>query len=240
MAPSKSQFPIKGFLPVTLLDWPGKIAAMIFTGGCNFRCRFCYNRELVENPEILPDIDEKTIFDHLENKKNWLDGLVISGGEPTIYSDLATFCQKVKKRGFKIQLQTNGTNPQMLKKLIKEKLVDCIAMDIKGPLNKYQQITGTKVDLEQIKKSLAIIKKNPQVEVEFRTTFVPGLLNKNDAKKIAQLLKGQTAPYFLQQFRPQKTLDRKLQKQKPYLKNDLEKIKEIVKKFKIKVEIRGV
>jgi pyruvate formate lyase activating enzyme len=184
--------PIKGFIPVTLLDWPGKITAMVFVGGCNFRCPFCYNIDLVLSPEKLPSISEEEIFEFLKKKKKWLDGLIISGGEPTLYPEgLINFCQKVKDLGFKIQIQTNGTNPELLDKLIKQNLVDYIAMDIKGPLEKYDKIVGTKVDKEKIQKSVNLISRcvrNKQIEAEFRTTVVPGLLDKKDIEAIGKWL----------------------------------------------------
>lgn len=230
---------IKGFLPVTLLDWPGKIAAMIFLGGCNFRCQFCYNQELVINPEKMPTIKEKDVFDYLKKKKNWLDGVVISGGEPTIHKKLPEFCQKIKKMDLGIQIQTNGTNPEMLEKLVKDKLVDYIAMDIKGPLHKYSQITDTAVDTKKIKKSIEIIKNNPKVDAEFRTTVVPGLIDKNNIKEMVLLIKDTDHPYYLQQFRNIETMNPKFKKQEPYLVNELKKMLVIAKKYYNKVELRG-
>ena len=235
----KSTFKIKGFAPVTLLDWPGKIAAMIFTPRCNFRCPFCYNTELVLDSKELSEIPEEKIIRHLTSKKKWLDGVVISGGEPTLWPGLIDFCRKVKKLGFKIQLQTNGSNPQVLKKLIAQKLIDCIAMDIKGPLKRYQEITRSKINPDLIKKSAEIIKQNPQIEAEFRTTVVPGLIDESDIEQIGKDFGGKI-PYFLQQFLNQKTLDPAFEKLEPCLKGKLEKMKEIAEKYFEKVEIRGV
>lgn len=236
----KDTFKIKGFTAVTLLDWPGKIAAMVFTPRCNFRCPFCYNIELVLDSKELSEIPEKQIIEHLTSKKKWLDGVVISGGETTLWPGLVDFCRKIKKLGFKIQLQTNGSNPQVLKKLIAQKLIDCIAMDIKGPLKRYQEITRSKINPDLIKKSAKIIKANPQIEAEFRTTVVPGLINESDIEQIGKDFSGDKIPYFLQQFLNQKTLDPSFEKVESYLKGKLEKMKKIAEKYFKKVEIRGV
>jgi pyruvate formate lyase activating enzyme len=232
--------PLKGFLPVTLLDWPGKIAAMIFFGGCNFRCQFCYNTELVLHPETLPNIPEEKIFSFLLKKKNWLDGVVLSGGEPTLYPDLPLFCQKIKKHGFAIQIQTNGTNPQMLQKLLEEKLIDFIAMDIKGPLSKYPQITQTKINPEMIRRSIELIAQYPQIEAEFRTTLVPSLITKDDLPEMIALLKKTKRPYFLQQLRPEKTLNNKIQKETPYSRKELETLLKIAQKHYPQTKLRGI
>ncbi len=230
---------IKGFIPITLLDYPGKIASMIFLSGCNFRCHFCYNKELVFDEKSLPAIEEKEIFNYLEKKKNWLDGVVITGGEPTVDSSLITLCQKIKKQGLAIQIQTNGTNPEMLEKLIKNKLVDFVAMDLKGPLPKYHQIVNCQVDIFKIRESIELILKNPQIEAEFRTTIVPGLINQKDILEIIKMIKKTSRPYFIQQFQNEKTLDPKFRLQKPYESKELEKILKQAKKYYANVKLRG-
>ena len=236
----KDYFPIKGFLPVTLLDWPGKIAAMIFVSGCNFRCQFCYNTELVLHPGKIPEISQEKIFKHLLIKKKWIDGLVISGGEPTLHKGLIDFCQEVKNLGYKIQIQTNGTNPEVLQKLIDKKLIDCLAMDIKAPFEKYELITQTKVNTKNIAKSIQIIEKNPQIEAEFRTTIIPKFLTKNDIIKISKMLSKNKRPYFIQQFQNKKTLNKKLIGTNSYLNKDLEKIIKSAQKYKKEIKLRGV
>lgn len=235
------RLPLKGFLKVSLLDYPGKIASMVFLGGCNFRCPFCYNVDLVKRPDKLPDVKEKEIFDYLKEKKNWVDAVVLGGGEPTLYPELLNFCRKLKKLGLDIQIQTNGTNPALLSNLISQNLVDYLAMDIKGPLEKYEEIVKKKVDKEKIQKSVELIKSNyPKIESEFRTTIVPKLLNKKDIEKIGRWLKNSKVPYFLQQFRPDLTLDPAFSKIKPYKKEELEEMKKIAKKYLKKVELRGI
>jgi pyruvate formate lyase activating enzyme len=212
-------------------------------------------------------IKNQYVYDLVVNGDNsfigGLGGFLLhnSGGEPTLYPEgLINFCQKVKDLGFKIQIQTNGTNPELLDKLIKQNLVDYIAMDIKGPLEKYDKIVGTKVDKEKIQKSVNLISRcaqNKQIEAEFRTTIVPGLLDKKDIEAIGKWLINSNLPpkarlakggksqisnltYYLQQFRNEKTLDPKLEKVKPYPKEELEKMKEIAEKYFKKVELRGV
>jgi len=203
---------------LTLIDYPGKIAATVFTIGCNFFCSFCHNSELVDPEKIKkqPIISEKEFFEFLESRKGDLDGVCITGGEPTIHKDLPGFIKKIKELGFSVKLDTNGSNPEMLKKLIGEKLIDYIAMDIKGPL----QIP---------KKSVEII-KNSGIDYEFRTTIVPALHKKEDIIKIAKEI-SPAKKYFLQQFRPGKNLDKKFEKEKTYSKKELDEFCEVIKSY---------
>ncbi|MFA5009542.1 MAG: anaerobic ribonucleoside-triphosphate reductase activating protein [Candidatus Paceibacterota bacterium] len=201
---------IGGLQKVTLVDYPGKIACTIFLSGCNFRCPFCYSKELVlpESIKNHPRISEAEIFSFLEQRKDLLEGVVLCGGEPTINLDLPDLCRKIKNLGFYLKLDTNGSNPEMLEKLIDEKLIDYIAMDIKAPLTqeKYDYFTGVSLPIEKIKKSIDLIKKSG-IDYEFRSTIVPGLHTREDIIQMAKDI----APanrYFLQQFRNDKeTID---------------------------------
>jgi pyruvate formate lyase activating enzyme len=244
---------IAGLQKTTLIDYPGKVACTVFLAGCNFRCPWCYSSELVlpEKIKKQPKISEKDFFKFLKNKKGLLDGVVLCGGEPTLNHDLPDFIRKIKKMGFLVKLDTNGSNPKMLEKLLKEKLLDYIAMDIKAPvgpksqfpiskiqiksqipISKYQKATGVKVDLKNIKKSIEIIKKSG-IDYEFRTTVVPGIHSREDIVQIAKEI-GPARAYFLQNFRPEKTLNPRFEKLKPYPKEFLSKIKEqIAKHFEI-------
>ncbi|NMC51513.1 anaerobic ribonucleoside-triphosphate reductase activating protein [Candidatus Kuenenbacteria bacterium] len=189
---------IGGLQKTSLLDYPDKVAAIIFTAGCNFRCGFCYNSHLVtkiDNKKLLP---EKEIFDFLSSRKNKLDAVVITGGEPTLHNDLPEFIKKIKELGLLIKLDTNGTNPNMLKKLINEKLVDYIAMDIKAPLPKYNKVVNVKVSPASIKKSIKLIMESG-LPYEFRSTILPGLHSANDLIEMSQLIFG-AEKYFLQKF----------------------------------------
>jgi len=193
---------IGGLQKLTLIDYPGKIACTVFTVGCNFRCPFCHNPELIDPSKfkLSEIIEEKSFFDFLNARRGLLDGVCITGGEPTLYSDLPEFIKKIKALGFLVKLDTNGTKPEMLTALIADRLVDCIAMDIKTALKKdlYEKVTGSAVDFENIKKSIEIIMQSG-LEYEFRTTVVPGLHTENDILSIAEEIRG-AKKYYLQQF----------------------------------------
>src|SRR3989344_4347363 len=222
---------IAGLQKTTLIDYPGKIACVVFLAACNFRCPWCYSSELVLPLKIAkqPRISEKYFFDFLKERKGMLEGVVICGGEPTINKDLPGFIKKIKKMGFLVKLDTNGSNPEILEKLIKEKLVDYIALDIKASARKYRKATGVKTNLEKIKKSIDII-KNSGVDYEFRTTVVPGVHNKEDILEIAKWIRG-VRRYYLQNFRAEKTLDPDLEKVKPYLQEFLLEIQTAISPF---------
>ena len=232
---------IGGLQKLTLIDYPGKIACTVFLIGCNFRCPFCYSSELVlpEKIKNQPIISEKDLFVFLKERQELLDGLVICGGEPTINKDLLEFAEKVKKLGYLIKLDTNGSCPEMIKKIIDRKLIDYIAMDIKAPLEKekYEKAIGGKVNLNKIKKAVEIIKKSG-IDYEFRTTVVPGIHSKKDIIQIAQEL-SPAKRFYLQSFRSEKTIDPRFNKVKPYSQQDLFEIKKSVFLFFDVCEIRG-
>jgi len=228
---------IKGFTPTSLIDWPGKIAAVIFLAGCSFRCHYCYNPEFVDSPDALKDLEDKVIFDYLDKKKKWLDGVVMLGGEPTIHKNFYKIVKRVKELGLKVGVHTNGTNPDALKKLVKESLVDYLAMDIKAPLERYKEIVGVDTNPILIIESINIIKSS-QIDYEFRTTVVPGLLGKEDIEKISRLISG-SKRFFIQQFQSGKTLNFKYSQTKPYKISELAEFKKIAKPFIDKVDIRG-
>jgi len=197
----------RGWQKTSLLEYPGKVSTILFTGGCNFRCPFCYNDELVLRPENLPKITEKEVFGFLEKRGRLYQAVIVTGGEPTMHSNLPGFFRKVKGFGLLAGLETNGTNPFMLEKLLDEKLVDYIAMDIKTSLkwDKYSKVAGIKDRklFENVLKSVEII-KNSSVEYEFRTTVVPELHEEKDLLEIAEQLKG-AKMYALQKFTPKDT-----------------------------------
>ncbi len=176
--------PIAGYLKTTLIDWPGKIASVVFIAGCNFRCGFCHNPELVTVDPNMETISPEDIYQDLRRRAKWIDGISITGGEPTLYSDLVEFIEGVKKAGFEVKLDTNGTNFKMLKYLIDEDLVDYVAMDIKAPLEDYRRTIGVeKFDEDSVKRSVCLLLKD-KVDYEFRTTMVPDLIGKEEMKKI--------------------------------------------------------
>ncbi len=229
---------IGGYQKLTLIDYPGKIAATVFTVGCNFRCPFCHNPELVKpvtyNPQ--PNTLEKEFFVFLKKRRGQLEGICITGGEPTIQPDLINFIKKIKKLGFLVKLDSNGTRPDVLRKVIAGKLVDFIAMDIKNTLKKYAETCGSKVDIERIKLSVDLI-RNSRLPYEFRTTAVPGLHTKKDFEEITKWLKGADS-YYLQEYREFRILDPKLKKKTKGKSLDLEKIKKNIEKSFGKVGIR--
>ena len=175
---------IGGLQKTTLIDFPGRIAATVFLCGCNFQCPWCYSPELVlpERIKKQPKMSEKDFFAFLKERRKLLEGVVICGGEPTIYKDLPDFVKKIKKMGFLVKLDTNGSNPQMLKELIGKKLIDYVAMDIKGPKESYKEFIGKEIDVEKIQKSIDILKEG-KVDYEFRSTLVPSLHRKEDVLK---------------------------------------------------------
>jgi len=229
---------IKGFQKLSLIEYPGKLAAVAWVGGCNFRCPFCYNLDIVLNYKSMPTIPEKDILDFMSGRKGLLDGIAITGGEPTLQNDLPKFAKKIKSMGFLVMVETNGSNPDMLKQLIDKKLVDYIAMDIKAPSKKYEEVTGTKVDMKKIQRSIDLI-KNSKIDYEFRTTVLPKLFSKKDALIIGEWLKG-SKQFYLQQFRPGKTLDEKFKKIKPYPPEKLKEFAELMKPYFESVEMRGI
>lgn len=217
---------IKGIQKTTLLDYPGKIASIIFLAGCSFRCPYCQNPSLVNGHEELPTIPEEEVIEFLRGRRKWLDGVCISGGEPTLHKDLPRFIAEVRKEGLLVKLDTNGTNPGMVEKLIKEGLLDYIAMDIKAPLERYSDVTKVKVDREKIRKSVEII-RGSGVDYEFRTTVVPGLIEEEDVGRIANWLKG-SKKYCLQQFRNNVTLDEAYGEVSPYKPQEIHRLAALV------------
>jgi len=201
---------IGGFQKFSLIDFPGKLSAIIFTQGCNFRCSYCHNPELVDPEEFSKLIPEKEIFDFLKKRQGKLDAVSITGGEPTLHKDLPDFIRKIKEMGFLVKLDTNGTNPEMLNKIIEKDLVDYLAMDIKAPLAKYSDITGSKINDTDILNSIRLL-ENSGVDYEFRSTVVKDLLTSDDVLNMGNML-GHAKRYFLQKFVPSKTLDKGLEK----------------------------
>jgi len=203
---------IGGLQKVSLIDYPGFICATVFLQGCNFKCSYCHNPELVEPRLFQPCIGEKDVLEYLHNRKGKIDAVTISGGEPTIQHELIFFIRKIKKMGFAVKLDTNGSLPQVIDTLLKDNLLDYIAMDIKGPLEKYSDIACVSVDVAKIIESIQIVLK-AEIPHEFRTTIVPSLLSEQDILKTAALISG-ARRYALQKFIPVKTLSEKFHDEK--------------------------
>ena len=220
---------IGGLQKISLIDYPGKICAILFTQGCNFRCPYCHNPELVDPDLFEKCIPEEDFFSFLEKRRGKLDAVSITGGEPTIQPDLVEFVERVKGMGYLVKIDTNGSRPEVLEKLIDRGLVDYIAMDVKAPLKRYREITKSNVKPDRIKQSIKVI-MDSGVEYEFRTTVVKSLLNKNDLQKITNLIKDARL-YVLQKFVPSKALDEKYLGETPYSDEDLETMKEKLKNY---------
>ncbi|OGC06338.1 anaerobic ribonucleoside-triphosphate reductase activating protein [candidate division WOR-1 bacterium RIFOXYD2_FULL_36_8] len=232
---------IKGFIETSFLDWDGKVVSTIYIPYCNFRCPFCHNSGLVENPEGYETISVDRIEKFLIEHKDFLDGICLTGGEPSLHKNkgLFEFMKRIKDLGFQIKLDTNGNEPDVLKKVIDEKLADYIAMDIKGPLNeKYSKLCGTSVNLDNIKESIKLIMES-QIPYEFRTTVVPTLLDKKDIEEIAKEIPN-AQKFILQQFVAQHTWDENLRSVKPYSKEELEEMVQLAKVYVKNTSIRGV
>ena len=190
---------IDGFEKLTLLDYPEHIACIIFTRGCNLRCPFCHNSSILEFDDTNAQYREDEIFNYLEKRKNVLDGVCITGGEPLLQKDIKDFIKKVKRFNLKVKLDTNGTNYLKLKELIDENLVDYVAMDIKNTFEKYPVTTGIKdLQIDNIKKSINLLKKS-SIDYEFRTTIVKDFHDFDDIENICKLL-GKESKYYLQNF----------------------------------------
>jgi len=222
---------IGGLQKFSVLDYPGHISAIIFTKGCNFKCQFCYNPMLVyPSKKDHTLILENDLFYFLKKRIGKLDSVVITGGEPTVQQDLPKFIQKIKKLNYLVKLDTNGTNPEMLKNLIQKNLINYIAMDIKAPLEKYNQITGVEVDFNKIQKSIKIIMQS-NLPYEFRTTVVPKFLDTEDIKKIGELIQG-AKKWFLQNFKSNTDLvSKKLENKSAFLNKKMKEMCEVGKLY---------
>jgi pyruvate formate lyase activating enzyme len=227
---------IGGLQKVSLIDYPGRISAIVFSQGCNFRCPYCHNPELVSPDLYGPCIPEEEILRFLEKRRGKLDAVTITGGEPTIQPDLAGFIKKVRSKDYLIKIDTNGSNPDLLEKLIGSKLINYIAMDIKGPLARYGKITGTHIQPEIIKRSIKTI-MNSGIPYEFRTTVVKPLLREDDIFEIGKLIRNARL-YVLQSFIPSKHLDVKYVKKTHYSKENLLSMKEKLDKEILSVVVR--
>lgn len=217
-----------GLEKFTLIDFPGKTACMVYTIGCNFRCPYCHNPELVD--ETVENIfSEATILDFLKKRQRLFEGVVITGGEPTIHENLPAFMRKVKDLGFAVKLDSNGTNPDMLKKVIADGVVDYIAMDIKSPLSKYSQTVGRPVSLDAIRESITILKTSG-VPYEFRTTVIKSLLTPEDIEGIAKEIEG-ADKYYIQKFVPTKILNPQFLRKTQYTNEEYEALRKLAEPY---------
>lgn len=227
---------IHGFNKTTLLDFPGHLASTVFTGGCNMRCPYCQNADLVLNPMSQPLISEEVVFDHIKKRKGIIEGVCITGGEPTLQADLEDFIKRLKELGVMVKLDSNGYRPAVLKRLMENGLLDYVAMDIKSSLDDYHTVAGVKLDTSLIKESIDLLKNGP-IDYEFRTTVVKELHSKETFEKIGELLSG-AKQYFLQGYiDSERVIERRFSS---YTKEELETFVAILKKTIKNVSIRGV
>jgi len=190
---------IAGLQKMTLLDYPGKVAATVFIGGCNFRCPYCHNASLIDPAGQTPALTEEEFLAFLDSRRGLLDGVCVSGGEPLLWSGLTALLEKIKEMGFLIKLDTNGSFPARLKRLVDAGLIDAVAMDVKHAPAKYGQAAGISSDLlPALRESVEYLLTNP-VDCEFRTTVVKGMHTAEDIAEIAKWLQG-AGKYFLQNF----------------------------------------
>jgi len=229
---------IKGIEKFAPKDFPGHISSTVFLGGCNFRCPFCHNSDLVLRPEIIPTFPLDYFLSFLDSRKGWLEGICISGGEPLFHDDLETLLILIKDRNLLVKVDINGSFPSRLEDLIQKKLIDHIAMDVKAPLTRYQEVTRATVNEEDIVRSVDII-RNSGLGYVFRTTLVPGLVGPEDIKKICQMLDGANI-FQLQQFVPLNTLDSQYLQKKPYRREEVQGLAKIAEPYFSEVRIEGI
>lgn len=223
-----------GLQKTSLIDYPGKVCAIVFTIGCNFHCPYCHNPELVD--ETAEEISEDNFFSFLTSRVELLDAVTITGGEPTLHDDLPLFIRRIKQLGFLVKLDSNGTNPAMLRELINTKLVDYVAMDIKSPLRKYSETVARPVDLERMKESVSFLIEN-RVPYEFRTTVVKALLPPEDFPEIGELIRDADA-YYLQKFIPTKLLNPAFLKKVTYTDEEFEELRKVMENYVKVCQIR--
>lgn len=220
----------------SLIDYPGKVCAIIFTIGCNFRCGYCHNPELVDPKRFPKPMPEKKIISFLQKRKGKLEAISITGGEPTLQPDLISFLEQIKHLDYLVKLDTNGTNPNMLQQAIENKLVDYIAMDIKGPLNRYQEIINIAPNTKAIKKSISLI-MNSGIGYEFRTTITKPQISTKDIIEIGKSIKGAKL-FALQKFIPTKTNDPAFLGAATYTDQEFSLLQEIANKYVQKCIVR--
>ncbi len=228
---------ILGMQKTTLLDYPGKVATTLFTGGCNFRCPYCHNRDLVIPPADVIAYSMEEIFEHLNNKKKILDGVCITGGEPTLHKDLPDFIRKIKDLGLLVKLDSNGTNPKMLRTLIDSGLIDYVAMDIKHSKDKYNTIACMKTfDIQPIQESIDILMEG-KIDYEFRTTIMKECHESDDMESIGRWLKGAKA-YYLQSYKESEQVINPIFS--PHSLETLESFVDILKPYIPNTSLRGI
>lgn len=230
--------PIKGFVENTLLDWEGRIASILFLPGCNLRCPYCHAGHLVSAAGALESIPFETVEALARKHRGWLDGVVISGGEPTLHEGLFDLCDRIRALGLQVKLDTNGTRPQVLRSLLDLGSVDYVAMDVKAPLNeKYHAAAGVECDVDAIRQSVLALMES-DVDYEFRMTVCPALASEEDVHATAMDVRG-ARRFVLQPFKPELCRDPSLRTVRPYPRNALKQFAAKAGKFVAQCFVRG-
>ena len=231
---------ICGLQGVSLIDFPGRVASVLFLGGCNFRCPFCQNVSLVKEHEQLPVLPEGRVLDFLKQRKGFIDGVTLTGGEPLLNGgEMLVFLRKLRQTGLCVKLDTNGYETDTLVEVLKSGLVDYVAMDVKAGMDRYHTAAGRAVDTGRLRRSVRVIMES-SIEYEFRTTCVPGLVEEEDIESIGRLIAG-AEHYYLQQFKVvESVLDPSYAALSPYPKDRLEKFLGIARAHVKWAAIRGI
>jgi len=229
---------IKGIEKFTPKDFPGYISSTVFLGGCNFRCPYCHNSDLVLRAETLPSFPMDYFLSFLDSRRNWLEGICVSGGEPLLHEDLDVLLSLIKERNFLVKIDTNGAFPSRLEELIQKNLIDFVAMDVKAALERYEEVIKSTINIEDILKSIEII-RDSDLEYIFRTTVVPGLVGSDDVMEIGQMLKGARI-FQIQQFVPKSTIDNYYNQITPYSRQEIQAFARIAEPYFEEVRIESL
>ncbi|MGB9004792.1 MAG: anaerobic ribonucleoside-triphosphate reductase activating protein [Candidatus Aminicenantales bacterium] len=229
---------IKGIEKFASRDFPGHISSTVFLGGCNFRCPYCHNADLVLRPESLPTTLLDTFICYLDMRQGWLEGICVSGGEPLLTAHLEELLLVIKERNLLVKLDTNGSLPGRLAELIRAGLVDRVAMDVKAPLERYREVTCADMDPAAVSESLDLVRSSG-LECTFRTTVVPGLVGPEDIRSIAQMLRGARF-YQVQQFLPNNTLDNRFLEVQPFSRQEVLDMADLARPYVGEVQVEGI
>ena len=229
---------IVGFTETSLLDWHGRISAVLWIGGCNFTCPFCHNYEVANDDQSLPEVPWDDIAGTLRRKRDWYDGVVLTGGEPLLHPEVFDLCQRLREMDQQVKVDTNGSFPYALKTLVEQQLVQAVAMDVKSPLDaRYARAAGRRVDLAPLRRTIKLLIESG-IEHEFRCTLVPGLINPDDIAAIGEAVTGAQA-VALQAYAPKRARVKGLGGEKSYTQSDVDAMAEVLKRSVTEVRIRG-
>lgn len=229
---------IKGIHRTSLIDYPGKICSIFFSGGCNMKCRYCHNPELACNSSSLPTVRNEEALDYIRRRRGLIDGVSITGGEPTLSKNLASFIQSLRDLGISVKLDTNGMNPGVIESLLGDGLLDYVAIDIKTSPEKYGDLTGRPDAFPLIRGTMDIIRSSG-VDYEVRTTCIPHYVTLKDLRAIGSEI-GRVRRWFLQQFVNEVTLDESLRECEPYAHAELLALRDFARGFADVCEVRGI